>query len=378
MRPHLGALLLSAAVLAGAAPARTVRLCASQPARRSIDWHLPAAAALAEADKSLGALERLVDQAGAAGCDAFALPEDTLGLLNWEAAHEDSLNEVLPQAAARMLDRLGSAAARHRMYLVCSNDITEPGGGYYNTAFFLGRDGKQIGRYFKAHPTVGESSRRRGQAFPVFETPDLGGVGMLICYDMVFPEAPRALALAGAGIIFVPTLGGAVTTGDADLNRAAFRTRAADNYVYLVIAKRGGGAMIVSPQGKILAEGDKPDGMAIADIDPFGGREGGDAHNSQADMRARLFRERNPAAYALLTHPNPPILTKLPVTITVPEAVRIFAGTLTTGEERFHQAEALLRAGKTAEALRAFQALRAEFPATWIDRAAAARLAKLQ
>ena len=61
---------------------------------------------------------------------------------------------------------------------------------------------------------------------------------MLICYDMVFPEATRCLALAGADVVFHPTLGGAAF-GDDDISLAAFRTRAVDNFLYLVVAMRG-------------------------------------------------------------------------------------------------------------------------------------------
>jgi hypothetical protein len=231
--------------------------------------------------------------------------------------------------------------------------------------------------------TIHESDRQSGSSFPVFETPDLGGVGLLICYDMVMPESSRCLALGGADIIFVPTLGGAAMGGDPDssdddISLAAFRTRAVDNFVYLVVAKRDEGAMVISPQGKVLAEGKGPDGIAIADINPFAGREAGDALNFQADMRARLFRERNPAAYGILVDPNPPALKKLPVTTTVEEAVRVGAKTLTVGGERFEAAEALLREGRTAEATRAFEQLCVEFPGTWIDRAARKRLASLK
>jgi predicted amidohydrolase len=204
--------------------------------------------------------------------------------------HYDCLSRV---AVARMLDRLGRAAAAHHMYLVCSSDTAEEDATYRNTVFFLGRDGREIGRYYKVQPTIAESDRVRGISFPVFETPDLGGVGMLIRYDMVMPESSRSLALNRADVIFLSTMGGAVTTGDESLNRAAFRTRAADNYVYFVIAMRNG-AMIISPQGTMLAEATQPGGIAMADSDPFGGREGGDALNTQRDMRARLFRERNP------------------------------------------------------------------------------------
>ncbi len=355
---------------------RTMRIAAAQPRLRLIDYRLPPAEALARAEESLGELEALVKRAGAEGCDALALPEDTLGLLHWEAGNKSRLKEVLPRAVGRMLARLGAAAAAQRLYLVCCNDVAEPDGTIYNTAFFLGRDGKEIGRYRKVNMPLHELDRRRGNGFPVFETPDLGGVGMLICYDMVFPEAPRCLALGGADVIFFPTLGGAAI-GDGEIARAAIRTRAVENFVYLVVSQRGGGARVISPQGKILAEGQGTDALAIADIDPFGGRDGGDALNHQEDMRARLFRERSPAAFGILTDPNPPVLKKVPEKTTIAEAVRVGSATLTVGNERFSAAEALLRAGKKEEARQAFERLRAEFPRTWIDREARKRLQRL-
>src|SRR5262249_15837102 len=153
----------------------------------------------------------------------------------------------------------------------------------------------------------------------------------LICYDMVFPEATRCLALGGADVVFVPTMGGACF-GEGDMDRAAFRTRAADNFVWLVVAKRGGGSMIISPRGPVVAHASGADGLAIADIDPFGEREAGDAFNRPRDMRSRLFRERMPAAYGILTDPHPPALDRLPQSLSVEEAVRIFQGALTVGE----------------------------------------------
>src|SRR4051794_21742986 len=62
----------------------TLRIAAAQPRNRTIDFRLTPAAALEQVNDSLGELERLVDKAGVAGCDALALPEDTLGLLKWE------------------------------------------------------------------------------------------------------------------------------------------------------------------------------------------------------------------------------------------------------------------------------------------------------
>ena len=96
--------------------------------------------------------------------------------------------------------------------------------------------------------------------------------------------------------------------------------------------------------------------------------------NHQRDMRARLFRERNPAAFGILTDPNPPVLEKISIDITPEEAGRIAARVLTVGEEDFRQAEALVRAGKTGDAIAAFEKLRAEYRGSWIERVAIERL----
>jgi predicted amidohydrolase len=354
-----------------------VRVGSAQPKSQVIDYRLTAAEVLAQVDKSLEALVRIVQKAGDAGCDVLALPEDTLGLVRWEAGNPSRLEEVLPEAVERMLSRLGQAAAARRMYLLCCSDLVEKDGALYNTAFLLGRDGKEIGRYHKVNMPIHELNKRRGHGFPVFKTPDLGDVGLLICYDMVFPEAARCLALGGADIIFHLTLGGAAF-GDDDISRVAFRTRAAENFVYVVVSQRGNGSMIISPRGKVVAEGERADDIVIADINPFGGRHGGDSMNWQEDMRSRLFRERHPAAFSLLTHPDPPVLSKIPATMEIEEAVRISQGALTKGEENFAEADKLVREGRDAEAIRAFEKLRSDYPYTWIDRVARERLEKLK
>jgi predicted amidohydrolase len=343
-----------------------------------VDFRLKPKEALAAVEKNLTELERLVQRAGEHKCDALALPEDTLGLLNWMGANEELAPKVLPRAVQRMLERLGNVAARHRLYLVVCSDHAETNGAIYNTAFLLGRDGQEIGRYHKSCPSWSEAGvRRRGTTFPVFPTPDLGTAGMLICYDLVIPETARCLALAGADIIFFPTMGGAAI-GEDDIGVQALRVRAAENFIWLVVAQRGQGAMIISPRGKIVAEAQGPDGLAIADIDPRGHREGGDALNWQQDMRARLFRERNPEAFQLLLDPRPPVLDKVPIGISSQEAGRVMARALTVGEEEFKAADTLLREGKEREARQAFERLRVLYPATWIDRRSQERLARLR
>jgi hypothetical protein len=166
--------------------------------------------------------------------------------------------------------------------------------------------------------------------------------------------------------------------GDEETSLAAFRTRAVDNFLWLIVAKRGGGSMIISPKGKVVAEAQGVDGLAIADIEPFAGREGGDAFNTQPDLRGRLFRERAPAAYRILTDPNPPVLAKVQSNVTKERAIRTMAIGITTGEERYNEAQSLIRSGKTKEAIRLLEQLCEECPTSWIDRAGREQLRTLR
>jgi hypothetical protein len=94
-------------------------------------------------------------------------------------------------------------------------------------------------------------------------------------------------------------------------------------------------------------------------------------------MRARLFRERNPEAFHILTDANPPVLAKVPIALTQQETGRIMARALTVGEEEFKRASGLIGSGQTAEAISALERLRQEYRDTWIDRHAQEQLARL-
>jgi len=133
----------------------------------------------------------------------------------------------------------------------------------HNTAVLVGPEG-YIGKYRKMYlPThsVFEEKRyfRPGYQTAVFDT-DLGRIGLIICYDMFFPEVSRLTRLEGAQLIICISASPAV-------RRAFFETltaaRAMENtaflaYVNLVGIEDGlqfwGGSRLIGPQGKILAK----------------------------------------------------------------------------------------------------------------------------
>jgi len=357
----------------------TVKVAAIQAKRRLISYKVPTvSSALVQVRASLDKLAPLAEQAATLGCDIIAFPEDTLGVIEWEAGHQGEIAEFLGPAEQEMLERFGQVAAKHGMYIICGSDTIE-GDLVYCSAILIGRDGREVGRYHKVHPPLHERSQP-GEGFPVFKAPGIGTVGMCICYDITMPETTRALALAGADVVFHITMGGA-SLASADASLACFKARAVENYIYLVVAHRGGGSLIISPQGEILARGGRePDAIITADVDPAGGRAAGDAHGGiTSDFRARLFRERAPGAYGILLKEHPPVLDKLK-DIDVPtreEAAALCAEAFTTGPDAFYEAERWLSEGKTGEAKRRFEELAERFGTTWIGRASHNRLKKM-
>ena len=138
----------------------------------------------------------------------------------------------------------------------------------YNAAVVIGPDGDFIGEYRKIH-LMGEEklSFRPGYRFSVFETA-LGTIGVMIGWDLAFPEAARALTLLGAEIICLPA------AYERELRREwrAFNAaRAAENGVFLLAANRVGeepsrsflgDSMILGPDGAPLARMDESTGDA--------------------------------------------------------------------------------------------------------------------
>jgi predicted amidohydrolase len=96
---------------------------------------------------------------------------------------------------------LGEQAARHRLYIVAGL-YERAGKAIYNTSVLIGRDGRLAGKYRKVCLPREEidGGLTPGQDYPVFDT-DFGRIGMMICWDVHFPEVARALAAKGAEVI---------------------------------------------------------------------------------------------------------------------------------------------------------------------------------
>jgi predicted amidohydrolase len=152
----------------------------------------------------------------------------------------------------------------------------------YNSAVLLGPEGELIDVYNKVHLRGEERMAfREGFKLPVSET-EIGNIGLMIGYDLAFPEVSRSLCLDGAEILIC------LANWEApyiDEWKTYIRSRAYENAVFVVGANRvgedvtlnfGGESMIVGPRGQIyasLADETDPDtgapleGFTVARID---------------------------------------------------------------------------------------------------------------
>ena len=192
-------------------------------------------------ERNLAEYCRMLDEAGKAGCDIVCLPESitTVGVPGVEPA---DLAEPVPGGPS--YEKVAAKAREHHMYVVgCFPE--RAGGLVYNTAFLIDREGRLIGKYRKTHLPQEEvdNGYTPGDEYPVFET-DFGTVGMMICWDVSFPEPARILTLKGARIILMP-----IWDGLEPLTRA----RAVENGCFVVQSSYGSPTCIVDPRGKVLA-----------------------------------------------------------------------------------------------------------------------------
>jgi len=178
----------------------------------------------------------------------------------------------------------------------------------FNSALLIHPVQGAIANYRKTH-LYGTEEKRLFVPGDDLVTADLDGlkVGILICYDVEFPEAVRALALAGAELIAVPT---ALIEPFDIVSRMLVPARAFENQVYVAYAgmcgREGdlgycGLSCIVGPDGRDLARADIRPALLMADIDPAAISRGRQTNPYLSDRRDKLYaapvkRAASPAA----------------------------------------------------------------------------------
>lgn len=155
-------------------------------------------------------------------------------------------------------DQLGRVAKERSSYIVAGLYERE-GHTVYNTAVLLDREGRVVGKYRKVYLPIGEieGGLTPGSEYPVFRT-DFGTIGLMICYDVFFPDPARALARQGAEILLMPIWGG---------NEVLAQARAIDNQVFLVASGYDHPTYIMDPEGTRIATAPANGTAAVATVD---------------------------------------------------------------------------------------------------------------
>jgi predicted amidohydrolase len=216
---------------------------------------------------NLAELERTARLASEAGAGLLITPE--MFITGYD------IGDVVHDLAKRdLLSPVQEIARAHRIAIVAGAPEYD-NGAYYNTAFFVDDEGTLLRRYRKAH-LFGEAERNYFTAGDeLFAAVEYGGltIALLICYDVEFPEAVRAAALAGAHLIAVPT---AQMTPFDFVAEQVIRSRAWENQVYVAYINHDGTentltyvgrSSIVDPYATVLDSATHGNQLLVATVD---------------------------------------------------------------------------------------------------------------
>lgn len=198
------------------------------------------------------------------GAEIAVLPElwtcgfDGIGM----AGHAEKSTEII-QTLCRM-------AIKYQI-IISGSIPTESEGRIYNTLVVIDKDGSIAGKYKKIHlfSAINEDSIfSKGDKAVVCKT-SIGPVGLMICYDLRFPELCRSLALSGARLVIVSAQWPESRINQWDI---LLQARAIENQLFIIAANRvgsddsltfNGHSQVISPTGEVLL---KTVGRAAEDI----------------------------------------------------------------------------------------------------------------
>jgi predicted amidohydrolase len=210
---------------------------------------------------SAGALQRLdavCAQAQAQGADLLVTPEM---FLTGYAIGAERVAALAETSDGPLAQAVAGIAQRHGTTIVYGYPEKNPNGKPFNAAQAIAPDGTRLMNYRKTH-LFGELDSAQfsagNAASQVFEWRGWR-LGLLICYDVEFPEAVRCLALQGVDAVLVPT---ANMEPFDEVQRVLLPARALENRLYVAYANAcgresslvyNGLSTVCAPDGEVLA-----------------------------------------------------------------------------------------------------------------------------
>ncbi|WP_347548579.1 carbon-nitrogen hydrolase family protein [Pseudalkalibacillus hwajinpoensis] len=170
----------------------------------------------------------------------------------------EGISELAEEKDGPIFQAMQHMAASNLVSIVYGYVEKDERGNIFNSIQYIHASGKNTGNYRKIHLTPLEREVFTAGSEPVTITTDIGTIGLMICWDLAFPELARNLALKGADILLVPSAWEEPYDGPFLQFGGA---RAIDNTVYLVACNHTGQSGDLNFFGKSSIYG--PDGQAI-------------------------------------------------------------------------------------------------------------------
>jgi len=241
---------------------------------------------------NLARLPAVAAEAASAGAEVLALPEMWLTGYDIGPAVSDLAEPADGPSAAAV-----AGICRRERIAILYGYPERAGGRVYNAARFIGADGSPIGNMRKAH-LFGPGERALytpgDTGLPVFAVAGLT-VGVLICYDVEFPEAVRSQVLRGADLVIVPT---ALFRPFAFVADHLVAVRAWENGIHVAYINRCGreretvyvgGSRLCAPDGSMLAGAQEGETLLVADVTPAAFRGDASPNSYLQDRRPELY-----------------------------------------------------------------------------------------
>ncbi|MGA5149054.1 carbon-nitrogen hydrolase family protein [Streptomyces griseoincarnatus] len=221
--------------------------------------------------ENLKVLDAAAARAAAAGADLLV----TCELFLTGYAIGDDLGRLAEPADGDAADAVAETAARHGL-AVAYGYPERAGGTVYNSVQLVAPDGARLANYRKTHLYGCFEHDHFTPAGHTVVQAELNGltVGLMICYDVEFPENVRAHALAGTDLLLVPT---AQLHPYQFVAESVVPVRAFESQMYIAYVNRVGPegefefvglSTLAGPDGVARARAGRAEELLLADVDP--------------------------------------------------------------------------------------------------------------